>query len=101
MYTPTTWVNGSTPALNATNLNHIEQGIADASFELCYGTISSNSCTITNENIHTTSLIDYYLPVISEYASASIVSEGSVTFTFPSDTTSTSMYIKVFNPSVG
>jgi hypothetical protein len=29
-YTPTTWVDGSTPAINATNLNHIEQGIVDA-----------------------------------------------------------------------
>jgi hypothetical protein len=29
-YTKTTWVNGSAPAINATNLNKIEQGIADA-----------------------------------------------------------------------
>jgi hypothetical protein len=29
-YTKTTWVNGTTPAINATNLNKIEQGIADA-----------------------------------------------------------------------
>ena len=29
-YTKTTWVNNSTPALNATNLNKIEQGIYDA-----------------------------------------------------------------------
>lgn len=26
-YTPTTWVNGSAPALSATNLNNIESGI--------------------------------------------------------------------------
>lgn len=26
-YSKTTWVNGSTPPINATNLNHIEAGI--------------------------------------------------------------------------
>lgn len=30
-YTPTQWVNGQPPALNAENLNKIEEGIADAS----------------------------------------------------------------------
>ena len=29
-YTPTTWVNNSTPAINATNLNNMETGIDDA-----------------------------------------------------------------------
>lgn len=29
-YTKTTWVNDTTPAINATNLNHIETGIDDA-----------------------------------------------------------------------
>ena len=29
-YTKTTWVNDSKPAINAANLNKIEQGIADA-----------------------------------------------------------------------
>lgn len=29
-YTKTTWVNGQPPALNATNLNHIEDGIEAA-----------------------------------------------------------------------
>ena len=29
-YTTTTWVNDSKPAINAANLNKIEQGIADA-----------------------------------------------------------------------
>lgn len=29
-YTPTTWVNGQPPALNAENLNKIEQGIVGA-----------------------------------------------------------------------
>lgn len=29
-YTPTAWVNGTSPAISATNLNKIEQGIVDA-----------------------------------------------------------------------
>jgi hypothetical protein len=29
-YTPTTWVNGSAPALSATNLNNIETGISNS-----------------------------------------------------------------------
>lgn len=33
-YTPTQWVNGQPPALNADNLNKIEQGIAEASNEV-------------------------------------------------------------------
>ncbi len=28
-YSRTTWVDGTTPAINATNLNNIEQGIVD------------------------------------------------------------------------
>lgn len=31
-YTKTTWVNNEEPSINATNLNKIEQGIADAQF---------------------------------------------------------------------
>lgn len=31
-YTPTTWINGTTP-LNATNLNNMESGIAAASID--------------------------------------------------------------------
>lgn len=29
-YTKTTWVNGSAPAINATNLNKVETGIKEA-----------------------------------------------------------------------
>ena len=29
-YVPIVWVNGTTPAINDTNLNHIEQGIKNA-----------------------------------------------------------------------
>jgi len=32
-YARTTWVNGSAPAINATNLNNIEQGIVDLASE--------------------------------------------------------------------
>ncbi len=28
-YIPTEWVNGTTPAINETHLNHLEQGIVD------------------------------------------------------------------------
>lgn len=40
-YTKTTWVNGSAPAINATNLNKMEQGIEDAGL----GVIESSSNT--------------------------------------------------------
>ena len=33
-YTKTNWVNGSAPAINAANLNKIEQGIADCADQL-------------------------------------------------------------------
>ena len=33
-YTKTTWINGAVPAINATNLNKIEDGIADAFQEI-------------------------------------------------------------------
>jgi len=33
-YVPTNWVNGSTPAINASNLNHIEQGIKNNSLSV-------------------------------------------------------------------
>jgi hypothetical protein len=56
-YAPTTWVNNSAPAINATNLNHIEQGIVGAeakialracanrlaTFRICLGHMRSNS----------------------------------------------------------
>ena len=63
-YTKTTWVNDTTPAINATNLNKIEQGIEDNSFEsgsnangnyikysdgtlICYKTVSGSSLITT------------------------------------------------------
>lgn len=47
-YTKTTWVNASTPAINETNLNKIEQGIedahdtADAALPVAGGTLTGN-----------------------------------------------------------
>lgn len=48
-YTPLTWLNGSPPPLDATNLNHIEQGIQDA-HEMATGrcatiTVAANDST--------------------------------------------------------
>lgn len=42
-YTKTTWVNGSTPAINALNLNNIEDGIAGNSTDI--GTLTSLTTT--------------------------------------------------------
>ena len=33
-YTKTTWANGTTPAINATNMNHIETGVYDCATEI-------------------------------------------------------------------
>ena len=34
VYNPNTWVNNQQPALNATNLNHLEAGVESAHIEL-------------------------------------------------------------------
>jgi len=34
VYIPTTWLNNSTPSINANNLNHLEAGIASAHTEI-------------------------------------------------------------------
>lgn len=67
-YSKTTWVDNNTPALNAENLNHIEQGIKNVTDEVIGGTlhvvnVSDNSnnaadfCTDPN--------ILYYVRVVS------------------------------------
>lgn len=43
-YTPNTWVNGTTPALNATNLNKMETGIDDAHDAI----VALNAALVTN-----------------------------------------------------
>ena len=43
-YSKTTWINGASPAINATNLNKIENGIANATSEI--NTIASSVASI-------------------------------------------------------
>lgn len=58
-YSKTVWVNDSAPALNATNLNKIENGIYDNSLDIAdlhvlvldCGTISSLPATISDADI--------------------------------------------------
>jgi hypothetical protein len=40
-YTVTTWVNGTAPAVNATNLNKIETGISDNDTAITEKTVGS------------------------------------------------------------
>lgn len=50
-YTKTVWINSSAPAINATNLNKIEDGIFDNDAEIT--TVSSSVSTLTtNFNNH-------------------------------------------------
>lgn len=52
-YTKTTWVNGSAPPINATNLNNIEDGIFNN--DAAITTVSTSVSTLTNAfNTHTT-----------------------------------------------
>lgn len=49
-YVKTTWVDNSTPAINAENLNHIEQGIKDVTDEVINGTLHVVDVPYTAEN---------------------------------------------------
>ena len=49
-YTKTTWVDNNTPALNAENLNHIEQGIKNVTDEVIGGTLHVVDVPFTAEN---------------------------------------------------
>lgn len=49
-YSKTTWVDNNTPALNAENLNHIEQGIKDVTDEVINGTLHIVDVPYTAEN---------------------------------------------------
>ena len=49
-YTKTTWINNSVPAINAENLNHIEQGIKDVTDEVIDGTLHIVDVPYTAEN---------------------------------------------------
>ena len=49
-YTKTVWVNGGVPAINATNLNHLEQGIfdTDASLTTNIANLATTNATVAN-----------------------------------------------------
>jgi len=49
-YTKTAWIDNSTPAINAENLNHIEQGIKDVTDEVINGTLHIVDVPYTAEN---------------------------------------------------
>ena len=49
-YTKTTWVDNSVPAINAENLNHIEQGIKDVTDEVINGILHVVDVPYTAEN---------------------------------------------------
>lgn len=49
-YVKTTWVDNSTPAINAENLNHIEQGIKNVTDEVINGTLHIVDVPYTAEN---------------------------------------------------
>lgn len=69
-YTPTTWKNGQAPAINATNLNKIEQGILDAItqdrlYNLFLPKVSSFTFTKSViENKQSTMFSSFYLRVL-------------------------------------
>lgn len=46
-YSPVTWVNGATPAISATNLNHMEGGIEDADNRLT--SVEGRLTTVENQ----------------------------------------------------
>lgn len=67
-YTKTTWIDNSTPAINAENLNHIEQGIKDVTDEVINGTVHVVNVS-SGENNAADSCIEpntlYYVRVVS------------------------------------
>lgn len=67
-YSKTTWVDNNTPALNAENLNHIEQGIKNVTDEVIGGTLHVVNVS-SGENNAADSCIEpntlYYVRVVS------------------------------------
>ena len=53
-YQPINWVNGQAPALNATNLNHMDEGIETAVEE-----INNIQASLTNKAEKATTLAGY------------------------------------------
>ena len=50
-YTKTKWVNNSKPAINQDNLNHAEQGIADAHDLIAKETLARQKATAVRQSI--------------------------------------------------
>ena len=68
-YTKTNWQNGATPAINADNLNHMEQGIYDAHERLDANAIGTkvNLKTFSGSNMS----FDYITPADGYFAISS------------------------------
>lgn len=66
-YTKTAWVNGTTPALSATNLNHVETGIAGATVQ-CNLATEYGLSTAATAAANATAL---QLAITDEYSSSS------------------------------
>lgn len=55
-YQPTTWVNNAAPAINAENLNHIENGIASVDSALdALNTIAVTTANVGNQTVNAAS----------------------------------------------
>lgn len=76
-YTKTTWVNDSAPALDADNLNKIEQGIYDAD------TLATALQNYINKNIQAGTTTTTVTAPANGYV------DGSVTYDTPMDSTAT------------
>lgn len=83
-YTPTTWVNGSAPAVSAANLNNIENGIvaairADGSVAM---TASLNVVTGSASTPSISSSTDTNTGIYFAGADKLAISEGGISLTF-------------------
>lgn len=65
-YTKTSWVNDTTPAINATNLNNIEDGIADAHDKKPYVVKDSQASDTQTLNSSTTVVVNLDSEVYSD-----------------------------------
>lgn len=65
-YTPTIWVDGQEPAINADNLNKLEQGVADASQPVSYNDLTNKPTLLQIGTTATTAKAGNYVPTWSE-----------------------------------
>lgn len=75
-YTPTTWVNGTSPFLNATNLNKLEQGVA-AAHDLIPGGAAATEYDLPLSSFSGAS-DDAKLTAAMSYAAAQTYSGGTI-----------------------